>query len=133
MERHRADPVCASCHAVMDPLGFGLESYDAVGAFRTEDNGFPIDDSGELPDGTTFDGAIELGAILNQDTRFNQCVTKKALAYALGRAITPSDRCYVADIIERAADRDLSLRELIIQIALSEVFTHVGGQLEEAP
>src|SRR6185436_10804814 len=68
MEQHRKDPVCASCHSRMDPLGFGLENFDGIGSWRDEDGSFPIDASGALPDGRTFNGPVELKALLKADS-----------------------------------------------------------------
>jgi hypothetical protein len=85
MERHRADAACAGCHAVMDPIGFGLENYDGVGVYRAMDNGAPVDATGLLPDGTAFDGAVELSAILGSDPRFERCLTEKFMTFAMGR------------------------------------------------
>jgi hypothetical protein len=85
MERHRADAACAGCHAVMDPIGFGLENYDGVGVYRTMDNGTPVDATGLLPDGTAFDGAVELSTILGSDPRFERCLTEKFMTFAMGR------------------------------------------------
>ena len=72
MEAHRQNATCASCHARMDPLGFGLENFDAIGAWRTQDGKFPIDASGTLPDGRSFKGPVELKAILNEDRNGSQ-------------------------------------------------------------
>lgn len=130
LEQHRADPACATCHSVMDPLGFGLENYDPTGAWRTEDNGAPVDASGELPDGRRFDGARELSNVLAHDERYSQCVTKKLMAYALGRGVEHADRCFVERVLEEARLQDLSLREIIVQIVTNDVFTMVGGRLE---
>jgi hypothetical protein len=130
LERHRADPACATCHDIMDPIGFGLEAYDPIGQFRTEyDDGFVVDDAGELPDGTTFEGAQELAAVLEQDDRYVECVTEKMMAYALGRGVVGADRCFVEEVIEEAQRQDMSLREIIVQIVTNEVFTMVGGEV----
>ena len=130
LERHRADPACATCHNIMDPIGFGLEAYDPIGRFRTEyENGDPIEDDGQLPDGRTFDGPAELADVIQADERYAECVTEKMMAYALGRGVTGADRCFVEDVIERARARDLSLREILVQIVTNEVFTMVGGEV----
>lgn len=74
LEQHRADRVCAACHQVMDAIGFGLESFDAVGAWRTTDAGFPVDATGELPGGTRFTSVRELARLVAGDARFSRCV-----------------------------------------------------------
>jgi hypothetical protein len=131
VELHRADPACASCHSIMDPIGFALENYDAVGVWREEDNGQPIDASGELPDGQTFDGAQELSLVLQEDPRYTKCVTKKLLAYALGRSVGRADRCFVEDIQTRLESSNMSLRQLIVEIVLHDVFRTAGGRVED--
>ena len=79
LEMHRKDPTCASCHRRMDPLGFGLENFDAVGAWRTVDGKFPIDATGTLPDGRSFNGPDELRSILKADHQaFEHCLTQAA-------------------------------------------------------
>ena len=88
MEQHRANPNCATCHARMDPLGFGFENFDAIGAWREKDGKFPIDASGVLPDGQTFKGPTELKAILKaKANEFARCLAEKMLTYALGRGL----------------------------------------------
>jgi hypothetical protein len=88
LELHRASPACRVCHARMDPLGFGLENYDAIGQWRTQDGKFPIDSSGTLPNGQTFQGAAGLREILLRDQdRFARCLGSKLFTYALGRQI----------------------------------------------
>ncbi len=93
MERHRNDPDCASCHGRMDPLGFALESFDAVGAWRSDDDGRAIDDSGRLPAGREFRGPEGLRAVLRtRRDAFARCLAEKMLTYALGRGLDRSDR-----------------------------------------
>ena len=88
MEQHRKDPSCAVCHNQMDPIGFGLESYDAVGAWRDNDGNVPIDTSGVLPDGKSFQGAKDLKQILRgQSDAFTRNLTEKMLTFALGRGL----------------------------------------------
>ena len=90
MEQHRKDPSCAVCHNQMDPIGFGLESYDAVGAWRDKDGDIPIDTSGVLPDGKSFQGAKDLKQILRgQSAAFTRNLTEKMLTFALGRGLEP--------------------------------------------
>ena len=93
MEEHRKNPACAACHSQMDPLGFGLENFNAIGAWRTQDGKFPVDASGALPDGRTFQTPAQLKAILKQDREvFVRAMTEKLLIYALGRGLERYDR-----------------------------------------
>jgi Protein of unknown function (DUF1592)/Protein of unknown function (DUF1588)/Protein of unknown function (DUF1587)/Protein of unknown function (DUF1595)/Protein of unknown function (DUF1585) len=89
LELHRANPACRVCHARMDPLGFGLENYDAIGRWRTHDGSFPIDSSGTLPNGQTFEGAAGLRQVLLRDQdAFARCLGSKLFTYALGRKMS---------------------------------------------
>ncbi len=93
MEEHRNNPVCASCHSKMDPLGFAFENFNGVGQWRTKDGNFPIDASGSLPDGRTFHGPNELTTLLRKDRQaFAECVTDKLLTYSLGRGLERFDK-----------------------------------------
>ncbi len=125
MERHRADPACAGCHAVMDPIGFGLENYDGVGAYRTSDNGAPVDASGVLPDGTAFDGGLELSAILGTDPRFLRCLTEKFMTYAIGRLLdrsSPVDSGWIDYLSNQALSHDGSFDGIVRAVVSSEAF-----------
>ncbi|MCA9613636.1 MAG: DUF1592 domain-containing protein [Polyangiales bacterium] len=127
LAQHRENPECATCHDVMDPLGFALEAFDAVGAFReVDETGAPIDSLGELPDGRSFDGPHELGAFLAEDHRFAACVGEHLLAYTLGRSLSGGDLCVVDRIVERANAQDGTLRTLLAETLLDEVFRSVG-------
>jgi hypothetical protein len=106
MEQHRANPACASCHKVMDPLGLALENFDAVGAWRTLDNGMTVDTSGQLADGTKIDGVIGLReTLLKRPDALAATATEKLLTYALGRGLEPEDMPAVRAIV-RNAERD---------------------------
>ena len=124
MEQHRADPSCAVCHKVMDELGFALENYDAVGRWRDTDETNAIDATGELPDGTTFNGADELQRTVKtkMSDQFVRCLTEKLLIYALGRGLEYFDQCTVDKIISQTKDNNFQFSELIIAIANSEPF-----------
>ncbi|MBX3249033.1 MAG: DUF1592 domain-containing protein [Myxococcales bacterium] len=127
LEQHRADPECATCHDVMDPLGFALEAFDAVGAWRTEDEtGAPIDSLGQLADGRSFDGPQELGQFLADDPRFGGCVTEHLLSYVLGRSLRAADHCIVDGIVSRANAEGGSLRSVLAETLLDDVFRTVG-------
>jgi hypothetical protein len=124
MEEHRANPVCASCHSRMDPLGFALENYDGVGKWRDQDSGNTIDASGKLPDGTTFVGPAGLKKILltNRRDEFVATATEKLLLYALGRGLEYYDRPAVRSIARQAAKDDYRMSALITAIVKSTPF-----------
>jgi hypothetical protein len=124
MVQHRADPVCASCHSRMDPLGFALENYDGVGRWRDKDAGNPIDASGKLPDGSTFVGPAGLKMILITKDRdeFINTATEKLLLYALGRGLEYYDEPAVRAISRDAAKDDYRMSALITAIVKSTPF-----------
>ena len=123
-ERHRANPVCASCHRLMDPPGFALEQFDAVGRFRTRTAvNTPIDASGELPDGTRFDGAAGLRqALVSRPERFVGTLTEKLMTYALGRGLEHYDAPAIRAITRDAAANDFRFSSLIVGIVKSMPF-----------
>jgi len=123
LEKHRANAVCAGCHARMDPLGFGLENYDAIGRYRTLDGKFAIDPSGTLPNGKSFAGAAELKAILRGDPQtFSRALTVKLLTYALGRGLESYDRAAIASVTHRVQQADYRFSALIQAIVESVPF-----------
>ncbi len=119
MELHRAAPECRGCHAVMDPLGFGLENYDAIGRYRELDAGAPVDASGNLPDGTPFAGALELGGLLEQSPEFERCVIKKLSTFAAGRLLDEHDP-WLDYLAARAGD-GASLSTLVRAVLTSQL------------
>ena len=124
MEQHRSNPVCASCHVRMDPLGFALENYDAIGRWRVNSEaGTPVDASGAMPDGTRFVGVTGLRAYLAaRPDDFVGTVTEKLLAYALGRGVEPSDRPEVRRIVRDAAAHDHRWSSIILGVVKSTPF-----------
>lgn len=123
MEQHRKDPACAVCHMRMDPLGFSLENFDAIGKWRTEDAGAPIDSSGVLPDGQKFKGPQELrGILLSRKDEFVKALSDKMLTYAMGRGTEISDRCYVDSISEATKKGDYKFSSLVAAIVASPPF-----------
>jgi hypothetical protein len=124
MEQHRADPQCASCHARMDPLGFGLENFDGIGTWREKEGEFPIDATGSLVTGETFEGSIELLAILANEKRgqFVRCLADKMLTYALGRGLEYYDKCALDQITRNLARKDYRFSALILEIVKSVPF-----------
>ena len=128
LEQHRANPTCATCHDRIDPIGFGLENYDVLGRWRDEDAGLPIDSAGVLPDGTRFHGPKELKLImLDRKDQLLRVLTRKMLAYALGRGLTLSDRCTVDNIVERVKARNYNAHTLILEIVSSAPFQMKPG------
>jgi hypothetical protein len=124
VEQHRANAVCASCHKLMDPIGFALEKFDAIGRYREFDENFePIDSSGVYPDGTRIDGPVGLRQVLvNHSTRFYTNVTKKLLTYALGRGVEYYDAPAVRGILREAAPTDYRFASIILGIVKSAPF-----------
>jgi len=123
LEKHREDPVCASCHSRMDPLGFGLENFDAIGRYRTEDGKFPIDASGTLPGGKSFANAEGLIQILQDDKdAFTRCLVEKMLTFALGRGLERYDRPVVSAIARKVADNQYKFSKLVMEIVASAPF-----------
>jgi mono/diheme cytochrome c family protein len=128
MEKHRADPACATCHNKMDPLGFGLENYDAIGKWRTKDGSFPVDSTGTLPSGKAFATPAEMRNVLTTGLpEFSQCLTQKMLTYALERGLEPYDRRTEADIQRQLAASDYSFQTLIYGIVHSLPFQQSRG------
>lgn len=125
MEQHRTNPTCAACHARLDPLGFGLENFDAIGGWRTMDGKFPIDSSGVLPDGRSFKGVGELKTILKADRgAFAEGVTDKLLTYALGRGLERYDRPTVRQIARNVAAKEYKFSSLVMEIVNSLPFQY---------
>ena len=123
LERHRSNADCASCHARMDPLGFGLENFDAVGALRERDENQPIDPSGVLPNGARFVGPVELKAVLlTKQVDFARCFTAKLMTYALGRGLEAADRCVVEKIADQAMLDGGQIGRFVAGIVHSDAF-----------
>ena len=134
LEKHRADPNCASCHARMDPLGFSLENFDAIGAWRDQDGSSPVDPSGTLPNGQKFTGPVELKAVLMTKMKpFAHCLTEKMMTYALGRGLEYPDRC----VVDRVADALMldggKFSRLISGIVHSDPFQKRGVEGSPSP
>jgi mono/diheme cytochrome c family protein len=129
LEAHRADPLCASCHNKMDPLGFGLENYDAVGRWRTTDGAFGIDATGTFPGGKTFGTPAELKALLrSRMPQFTQALAERMLTYALGRGVEPYDRLVVKDLVAQTAADGYRIQALVQGIVASVPFQQRRGE-----
>jgi Protein of unknown function (DUF1592)/Protein of unknown function (DUF1588)/Protein of unknown function (DUF1595)/Protein of unknown function (DUF1587)/Protein of unknown function (DUF1585)/Planctomycete cytochrome C len=124
MEQHRANAICASCHNRMDPIGFSLENYDAVGAWRTKEAGSSIDATGKMPDGTVFQGPAGLRNLLLTTHRgeFISTFTEKLMTYALGRGVEYYDRPAIRSIVRDAAKQNNSIPDIINLIVQSPQF-----------
>jgi hypothetical protein len=123
MAEHRANPVCAACHKTLDPIGFSLENFNAVGAWRDNEAGQPVDASGELADGTKVNGAVELRkALLGRPELFVGTVTQKLMIYALGRGLDPRDMPQIRSIVRASARNNYRLTDLILGVIHSTEF-----------
>ena len=123
MVEHRANPVCAGCHARMDPLGFALENFDGIGRWRATEGSTPIDSSGVLPDGTAFNGPAELrGILLSKRDEFVTTVTERLLTYALGRGLEHYDFPVLRQVMREAAPADYRWSSLILATVNSMPF-----------
>lgn len=132
MEKHRTNALCASCHQKMDPLGFGLENFDGVGAWRTMDGKFKIDPSGELPGGLKFAGPAELRKILlGRSDQFRRNLSEKLLTFALGRGLEYYDKCVVDDIVKYVTANQDRFSALAIGVVKSDAFQKRRGGSRE--
>jgi hypothetical protein len=123
LAEHRKNPACASCHRVMDPVGFALENFDAVGRWRTMEQGMPVDSTGGLPDGSEFDGVEGLEAgILKRPEIFVRTLTEKLLIFSLGRGIDSSDAAAIREVVRRAEKDDYAFSAIISGIVTSDPF-----------
>jgi mono/diheme cytochrome c family protein len=129
MEVHRADATCAACHNKMDPLGFALENYDAIGKWRTMDGKFPVDSSGTLPNGKTFNTPGEMRTVLkSQLPQFSRCIVEKMLTYSLGRGLGSYDRRTVDEIDRKLAASGYGFQSLIYEVVHSLPFQSRRGE-----
>jgi hypothetical protein len=125
LEKHRTKPECATCHAKMDPLGFGLENFDPIGRWRTQDDGRPVDSLGQLPSGEKFDSPVELKKVLmGRKDEVMTHLSRKLLGYSLGRALNNFDKCVVDDCLKALKAGDYRSSGMIETIVLSYPFQH---------
>jgi mono/diheme cytochrome c family protein len=123
MEEHRQNPACAGCHSIMDPIGFAMENFDAVGAWRSHEARAPIDASGQLLDGTKVNGVVELKkALMRQPDRFVATFTEKLMTYALGRGLAYYDMPTVRAIVRNSARSDYKFSSIVSEIVKSTPF-----------
>jgi len=130
MEQHRQSPICASCHARMDPIGFGLENFDAVGAWRDKDGNFAIDPTGNLVSGETFKGPADLANILMKKRKddFVHCLSDKMLTYALGRGMEYYDKCAIEEVSKGVAKNRYKFSSMILEVVKSTPFQMRRGE-----
>jgi len=129
MEQHRANPACAVCHSKIDPLGFALENYDAIGKWRTTEGKFPIDTAGMLPDGTRFLGPSDFReALTTRMPQVAESLTEKMLVYALGRGLESYDRRSINSIVRNSEAKGYTLQALIFEIVHSLPFQSRRGE-----
>ena len=130
LEQHRENASCAGCHARMDPLGFGLENFDAIGAWRTDVQGKAVDSTGELASGERFSGPAEMKKLLlERKDQFTRTLTEKMLSYALGRGVEPTDWITVHRISRAVAEDGYSMRRLVLEVARSHPFQYRRGKI----
>ena len=130
LAEHRANPLCASCHDTLDPIGLGLESFDAIGRYRAVyANGDAVDASGVLPDGSPFNGIQQLSALLSADARFTECASQKLMTYALSRRLGDADAPFLQRARTRWKEQGLSLRALVQLLVASPTFRQRHGQI----
>ena len=123
LELHRTNPTCASCHATMDPIGLGLENFNAIGEWRVTDGGLPVNASGELPDGSTFDEPLELLEILiAREDDFARNFVRKLMTFALGRGLEYYDRVAVDDVLAHTAADGYRIVDIAQEVVLSRPF-----------
>ena len=122
LEQHRSQPDCAGCHSKLDPLGFALENFDATGAWRDADGKFPIDSSGELADGSHFNGARELKQVLKKNKGFVRGLIRKMMTYALGRGLEHIDRQAIEAAASQVENSGNRFSALVTAIVTSDPF-----------
>lgn len=133
LEEHRKNPECASCHNRMDPLGFGLENFDALGRWRDQDQGSTIDATGKLPSGDQFNGPQELKEIvLRRGNDFDRHLTRKLLGFALGRSLNKFDDCVVDDSLKKLQANEYRASNIVETIVTSYPFQHRYFKAEQS-
>jgi hypothetical protein len=123
LERHRANPTCASCHQIMDPIGFSLENFDLIGRWRDTDGGMPVNSSDRLVDGTAVNGVHDLRrALLSRSDAFVTVSAEKLLTYALGRRLEHFDQPAVREIVRDSRRDDYRFASLVLGVVNSVPF-----------
>jgi hypothetical protein len=125
LERHRSNAVCAGCHNQMDPLGLGLENFDPIGAYRTTDQGLPLDTLSTV-EGVEFENARELGEVLHDDPGVGACVARRLYRHALGHLEYETEEQAILDLSADFAENGYSFRELVLALVTSDSFLTSG-------
>jgi hypothetical protein len=134
LEIHRSNPACASCHAQMDAIGLAMENYDAIGKWRTDDAGKPMDVSGTLPDGNKFTGPKELKRVLlGKKSQFTKAMTERLLTYALGRGVERTDRCNLDAMAKSVAAKNHKFSAMVEAVITSKPFRERRGDESTSP
>ena len=125
-ERHQSEATCRNCHKILDPIGFGLENFDAIGRWRDKNNeGLPIDSAGQLPDGKKFSTPAELKRLLAQrEADLARNLTERLMAYALGRQLGGYDDVVIDQLMVKIAKDNYRVRAIITEVITSYLFTH---------
>jgi hypothetical protein len=125
-ELHQSDPTCANCHKVFDPIGFGLENFDAIGRWREKDDaGVAIDSAGKLPEGESFSSPAELKSLLaKRKANLARNLMERLMAYALGRQLEGYDEIVIDQLMVKIAEDDYRMRTMITEVITSYLFTH---------
>jgi hypothetical protein len=127
LERHRTEPACAACHSLMDPMGLTLETFDAIGRYRTMDSGKPIDSSGRYQ-AQPVANAVELASFMSQDVATAQCLVRKYHAYAMGHKERAEDGSVINARASSFQSSGYKLRELVLALVTHDAFASVAAQ-----
>lgn len=132
LELHRKDPACASCHKRMDPIGFGMENYDPIGAWRNADGELAIDAASVMPDGTKFDGPTGIKKyLMGKKGQFVHAFSERMLTYALGRGLEGNDRCNIDSVAKRVTENGYKFSALVKAVVVSEPFRYKGREVSD--
>jgi hypothetical protein len=126
LQQHMQDPTCKNCHGLMDPVGFALENFDAIGQYRTTDQGLPIDTVAQVDDLGMFTSAAELATLLAQDKRTSNCVVEKLYRQSMGHLETAGEQPAIDDLRKAFAGKGHSIRSLLVELSASPAFRLVG-------
>jgi hypothetical protein len=130
LEKHRADPACQSCHEMMDPIGFAFENYDALGAWRTEDNGLPVDATTEV-EGAELEGGVELGELVAQLPEVGACVARRFYQHATAHLDDPTEKKAVDKLVADFVSSDYDFQQLVVALVTNDGFRYAAPQGEE--
>ena len=129
-EKHRIDPACTSFHEMMDPIGFAFENYDALGTWRTTDNGLPVDATTEV-EGTELEGGVELGELVAQLPEVGACVARRFYQHATAHLDDPSEKKAVEKLVADFVSSDYDFQQLVVALVTNDGFRYAAPQGEE--